>query len=516
MEADASVLDRLPALRPAKPQAPPEWPDPEPLPVGLPPVEAFNAQLLPAALRPWVVDIADRMQCPLDFPAAAAVVCMASVVGRQIAIRPKQRDDWTVIPNLWGAIIGRPALLKSPALAEPMKMIDALEAAAREAHQTAEMEHRAALMVADARGKAAAEKIRKAINDGDEKAAEALALGIAAGSPEPPARRRYRTMDPTVEKLGELLRDNSRGVLVFRDELTGFLRTLDREGREDARAFFLEAWNGSGSFTSDRVGRGTIDIEAACVSILGGIQPGPLSEYLAQALKGGGADDGLLQRFQVVVWPDAPATWVNIDRWPNTTSKRDARGLFDRLDTLDTTALGAFQEEGDPVPWLRFDDSAQELFNDWRGKLEFRVRGEDMPPALESHLAKYRSLAPSLALLFHLADQPSGGPVGKRSLARALAWCEYLDSHARRIYAPALAPDLFSALELQKRLVKLREPFSAKDIYRNHWRGLDREGTAAALPVLEDFGHIRGEADPGPGRPTTRYRVNPRLQEVAR
>src|SRR4028119_1317950 len=105
---------------------------------------------------------------------------------------------------------------------------------------------------------------------------------------DPPARRRYLLNDATVEKLGEILRDNPNGVAVFRDELTGWIRGLEREGREGDRAFYLEAWNGNGRFTYDRIGRGTIDIEAACVSILGTIQPGPLREQVRSMRDGKG------------------------------------------------------------------------------------------------------------------------------------------------------------------------------------------------------------------------------------
>ena len=487
-----------------------DWPAPEDLPAGLPPVQTFDPALLPAALRPWITDIADRMQCPPDYPAAATVVCLAAVVGRQVGIRPKARDDWTVAANLWGAIIGRPSLLKSPALAEPMKAVDALEVKARDAHADAEKEHRAALTLNAAYAKEATTRLQKAVKDGDKLKAEALARE-AIEEPEPPARRRYKTSDATVEMLGELLRDNPRGVLVFRDELVGFLRSLDREGREGTRAFYLEAWNGTGGFVFDRIGRGTVEIEAACVSILGGIQPGPLADYLSETLRGGAGDDGLLQRFQVAVWPDPPAVWVNVDRWPDSTARQTARQVFDRLDAIDPGAIGATQDEGDRLPWLRFDAAAQALFDHWRAVLERRLRTEDLPPALESHLAKYRSLAPSLALLSHLADV-GRGPVGEPSLLRGLAWCEYLESHARRIYAPALAPDLCAARELDRRLLSLPEPFTAKDIYKNCWRGLDREGTTAALATLEDFGRVRGERTQGPGRPTVRYRVNPALR----
>jgi Protein of unknown function (DUF3987) len=58
--------------------------------------------------------------------------------------------------------------------------------------------------------------------------------------------------------------------------------------------------------------------------------------------------------------------------------------------------------------------------------LELRLRQNHEHPAIEAHLAKYRSLIPSLALLIHLAD---GGqnPVGVEAIERACAWGEYLE-----------------------------------------------------------------------------------------
>src|ERR671918_1471371 len=72
-------------------------------------------------------------------------------------------------------------------------------------------------------------------------------------APQEPRARRYRTNDVTIEKLGELLQHNERGMLVLRDELVGLLASWDREGREGERAFFLEAWNGNNSFETDRI-----------------------------------------------------------------------------------------------------------------------------------------------------------------------------------------------------------------------------------------------------------------------
>ena len=151
---------------------------------------------------------------------------------------------------------------------------------------------------------------------------------------------------------------NPRGLLLARDELSGFLRTLDKLGREGDREFFLEAWNGSGEFTYDRIGRGTLHIPALTLSIFGTIQPGKLWSYISGALRGDRADDGLLQRFQMAVWPDTRGEWRNVDRWPDSEAQATAFEVFQKLDGLDVDFLGVPEVDGE-IPSLRFAPDAQ-------------------------------------------------------------------------------------------------------------------------------------------------------------
>ena len=492
-----------------------EWAEPGPLPAKLPPVEPFCPELLPEAFRPWVEDVAERMQCPPDFPAVAAMIALAAVVGRKICIRPKQRDDWVVVPNLWGFVVGRPGVMKTPAVQEPIEALDRLEARAREEYEAHLQQHEASQVIAEVRQKISREEIRKALKNGLD---PAEAARDAAVEEDEPVRRRYVVNDTTVEKLGETLKGNPRGVLLFRDELTGFLKSLDKEGREGDRAFYNEAWNGMGHFTYDRIGRGTVEVEAACVSIMGGIQPGPLGQYLRRVARGGADDDGLLQRFQLGVWPDLSAKWVNCDRQPHLQARQQAYAAFDRLDTIDPVALGA-NVELEEIPYLHFTPEAQELFSEWRTELEHRIRSGEESGLLEAHLAKYRSLVPSLALLIHLADDGKG-PVGDVALRRACAWGDYLESHARRIYAPALAPAAAAAHALAGRLRKgdLESGFTLRQVYQKGWTNLvSREEAQEAADLLEDLGWLRSvsERKAAGGRPTVSYELNPRGMEGA-
>jgi putative DNA primase/helicase len=69
---------------------------------------------------------------------------------------------------------------------------------------------------------------------------DARALFESQEAIEPPIRRRRYTNDSTIEKLGELLVQNPNGMLVYRDEIHGFLKTIDSESRPNDRAFYLE------------------------------------------------------------------------------------------------------------------------------------------------------------------------------------------------------------------------------------------------------------------------------------
>lgn len=488
-----------------------EWPTPEPLPVGLPPVAPFRPELLPVGLRAYVMDIAERLQCPPDFPAVAFVVALSSLAGSRVGIRPKAHDDWLCVPNLWGGVVGRPSVMKTPSMQEPLKMLHRLETLARSRHTEEKLVHESKLSIHKLRAESAKKTAQARIKKGNADDAELVELLRTEEPPKEPTLQRYIVNDATVEKLGEILQENPDGVLVFRDELIAWLRTLDRDGHEGDRGFFLEAWTGAQPFTYDRIGRGTVHIESVTVALLGGIQPGPLQQYVSSATQGGAGDDGLLQRFQLLVWPDVSDEWCNVDRWPDTEAKGAVWRIFERL-----AALDLHHEEGE-VPYVRFGPDAQIVFDEWREKLEHRLRNEGMPPVLEAHMGKFRSLIPSLALIFHLVDEQTAMlPVGAGHVTRAIAWSIYLETHARRVYSQALDPALAAAVALSARLDDLPDSFTARDIYRKCWAGLDRESTEKALGVLVEFCHVQGQEESTRGRSTTIYQKNPKLKNNPR
>jgi putative DNA primase/helicase len=362
------------------------WPEPKPIPKGLAAVDAFNLAFLPAALQPWIGDVSDRLQCPPDYVAVTAMVALGSVIGRRIGIKPQIKTDWLEVPNIWGGFIGRPGMLKSPAMQEALKPLHRLEVEAAKQNEIALEAYAAGMSEYKLRREVGIALKRKELKKaGGQKIDANIDIGE---EPAEPKLVRYRTNDTSYEALGELLRDNPNGMLVERDELVSLLRHLDREDQVVARGFFLSAWSGQQSYSFDRIGRGHIHLEAVCIAVLGGTQPARISDYVRRSNAGGAGGDGLIQRFGLLVWPDVSTGWRNVDKYPDSTAREKVYQVFDRAAGLDmgqALRLGASKDQFDTIPHFRFDAAAHDDFLGWRTDLETRQRSGELPAGEVPH-----------------------------------------------------------------------------------------------------------------------------------
>jgi len=488
------------------------WPDVEPLPPEHPPVALFDYDLLPSVFAAYTRDVAERMQCPPDYVAVGLMCSVGNLVGRKVGIHPKRKDDWLEVCNLWGGVVGPPSIMKSPALSDAMLPLNTLVAEAIERHKVACAEFADAKEV-----RAAGKDMRKAalakeLKERGESAALDMAKKQRTATKDEPICERLTVNDVTAEKLGMMLNENPNGLLQFRDELAGWLRSMDKDGHENDRAFFLECWNGKGSYTSDRVERGTTHIEAAIVGVLGGIQPGVLSKYIREATGSGSGSDGLLQRFNLIVWPEITPLFVNIDRYPNKEAKEAVMDVFRRLHAMTSADLGATTDYS-TIPALRFTHEAQDRFDQWREGFENGLRSSDEHPALVAHLTKHRKAVPVLALLDHLCDGDTGA-VGLKSLEKAIRWHAYLKSHAAKVYGGIRNGGAAPAREILRRINEgdIKDGFTARDVYRRELAGLDDRATVeSGINALLAANYVREDITTTAGKSIVRHRIHPSL-----
>jgi hypothetical protein len=490
------------------------WPDPLPLADELPPVLSLSPAMLPGELSAWVQDIAERMNCPLDLVAIPVMVSAASLLGGRIGIRPQRRTVWLEVGNLWGAVVAPPGSLKSPAAAEALAPLRGLEQRAAEAHQN----NLAKYACEEVLYKLQREQVErdakvKLKDEGPLAAAAALA---ALSAPPAPLERRYLTSDATAEKLGEICAANPFGLMVHRDELLSMLSDLDQSDKASARGFFMTGWGGREGYTFDRIQRGTVRVPSVNLSLFGTTQPARLAAYVRDSLRR--HDDGMVQRLQLLAWPDFPKEFRAVDRFPDAEARRRAHECYRSLAELNVNEVRAERDDCDgplAVPFLRFADDAQELFSEWRIALERKLRADDMSSALVAHLAKYRGLVPRLALLCHLAGN-GVGPVTLEATYQALEWATYLESHALRLYASTTMDNAEAGRAIWRRVCRgdLSDGFSARDIRRKCYSGLtEQERINAGLKALVEVDWLRPVVLETTGRPVTVYHINPKARD---
>jgi hypothetical protein len=503
-------------------QIPESWDEPRPLVADIPPAPDCNPDVLfPKLLRDFVLDTADRMPCSPDFVAAPLLVALGSVIGAKCALKPKRRDDWLIPANLWGGIVGDPASKKTPAISQVMRFIDGLELKASEKSELLMKGYEAEMAAYIAHRKSIEQEMKDSVKGtGSRRGMGDLKAELESlQEPKAPHVRRFRSNDATTAKLADMLSVNPEGMLVFRDEITGLLASWDKQGNEGDRAFYLEGWNGTQPYRQDRIARGEVWIPNHCLSLFGGIQPELLARYLI-GLSNSFDNDGRVQRFQVLVYPEqVPWSWR--DRLPSQGIREGVRDLFHHFSVLDPEEMGAAPAtEFTKLPSFHFDDEAQQIFITWSTDLnKVRIPKESLP-LMRQHLAKFERLFCSIALILHLTQVRPGPAVNAETAMRAVAWTQYLEDHARRIYGLLELQQVSAATALAQRLKqgKLVDGFTVRDVQRKGWGGLTQTTVIEqALSVLEDHCYVVGvdQQNPSGGPQTVRFFINPKVQDVS-
>ena len=327
--------------------------------------------LLPAVIEEFATVQSDVMGVDSGGLAMAAIAVCAAAIPDSIQIQPKQFDPtWLESARLWVAVIGNPSTKKSPlinAATRPLKRIDK-----------------------DMFRKYAAEKEAFDSLDKDQK------RGV-----DQPRHVRLRLEDTTIEAAQEVLKDSPDGVLLLQDELSGWFGSMDKysgggRGAQKDRAFWLQSFNG-GSYTVNRVGRGSSMIDNLSVSLLGGIQPDPI-----RAIANDSSDDGLLQRlFPIVLRPARLGLDVAM---PSVAADYDA--LVERLHGLRKPLRGGMVE----VP-VRFDAAAQAVWQDVvRRNFEMVEGWESVNKKIAAHIGKLDGLFARLCLVWHCIESTGARP----------------------------------------------------------------------------------------------------------
>ncbi len=408
-------LDPIPFVRPAVPRAAPPVPH-----APAPPLDAsenfepYPVDALPEPVREFVAVGSEAIGCDPVMIVQPVMAMIAATIGntRRVALK----EGWTEPAVLWPIVVADSGTLKSPAFDLALRPIRKKQSERLRAHKQIAEAYEAELA-----------------NYESEKARwKRRGFGDPPAKPERPTAVRYLVGDTTCEALAVRLNENPRGLLVARDELSGWLRGFDQYkagGKGGDAANWLEMFRAEPVLV-DRKADGVIYVPRAFVCVTGAIQP----EVLRKALGSEHVENGLAARLLLAMPPAKPRTWTDA-AIPQSLEATIAR-LVDRLLELHPNIA----EDSDPYPVnVPLDAQARAVF------IRFVNRHGAEQAALTGGLraawSKLEAYVARLALVIHFirwaADMPTLGDseaVDVESIEAAIQLVDWYRLEARRVY----------------------------------------------------------------------------------
>ena len=466
----------------------------------VPAFSPFPVDVLPEPIRGFVTQAAKAIGCDASYIALPLLSGLASAIGNTHRIELKR--GWTEPAIVWTAIVGESGTMKTPAFKLAMKAIRKAQADAFKEYEVARADWEAQHLRYEAElagWKRQAARVHADASDPPEK-------------PAPPIARRFIVSDTTTEALAPILLGNSRGVLLARDELAGWLGSFDRyakAGKAGAdSAHWLSMHNGEAMTIDRKTGiPPTIHVPSASVSITGGIQPGILSRALGQEHH----ESGMAARVLYAMPPRKSKRWTEAE--VNVDTESAVALVFDRLFGLTPEA----DDDGDERPRLvtLADDGkrAWVTFYDEHANEQVNLSGDEA-----AAWSKLEGYAARLALVVHLTrwaaddatlDDPAR--VDEASIAAGVMLVRWFGDEARRVYAILDESDEGrEARELVAYIERQGGTTTVRDLARGPRQYRDTDKAAKALGELVAAGVGRWEVDDhggGRGRPVDRFRL---------
>lgn len=377
--------------------------------VPVPPYVPFPTDVLPGPWAAFVRQGATALRCDEALVALPLLAVLAAAIGN--TRRVHLGGEWFEPAVLWICVVAESGGRKSPAAELAVNLVKA-----RQKRQIKEFRDQ----VAEYKREIA--ELKRQAREGD---------GEPTEPPPKPVLRRSVVADITIEKLADVLDDNRRGLLIYRDELAAWLNSFTRykgKGGGSDEANWLPIYRADALIYDRKTGdKTTIFVPNAACSIAGGIQPGTLARLMTRNF----FDSGLCARILFALPPRVPKTYTEDEIDPDVKAAAEASlaALYDLSAEAD--------DDGDPRPvvvtlsreakarWRRFVDA-------W-GLKQFEAEGERA-----AALAKLEAIPGRFALLHHVVTHAAGfgdtDPIGPASIEAGIRLAEWAANECDRVY----------------------------------------------------------------------------------
>lgn len=237
----------------------------------------FPIDIFPTEIQNYIIKCNNTLDNSIDYMGCSLLWTLSVIVGNSIRIQVKR--GWEEPASVWISVVGKAGIGKTPSISNIVYPL--MKANNREIKKNIkESEKYNAYMALDKQDRQNTEKISK------------------------PKKTQFIVNDITLEALVEMHEENKNAVGVFKDELAGWFKDMNKYRAGSDLEFWLSSWSGKSVALNRKTSKSAF-VEAPLIPVLGGIQPSILDTFYTEENK----DNGFIDRM-LLCFPD-----LNVEKY---------------------------------------------------------------------------------------------------------------------------------------------------------------------------------------------------------
>lgn len=414
----------------------------------------FPIEIFPVPIQSYILECKETLDSSIDYMGCSMLWLISVIVGNSIQIEVKK--GWTETATIWLAVVGKAGLGKTPSIhniIKPLLMANNKEIK-NYIKQSEKFEYYDKL---SAKEKKDHEEIQR------------------------PTKSQFIANDITIEALVELHQENPNSVGVFKDELAGWFKDMNKYREGSDLEFWLSTWSGKAISLNRKTAKSAF-VDKPLVSVLGGIQPSILNSFYTDDNK----DNGFMDRM-LLSYPD-----LEIEKWNDKEMDYDTiqwyqDSIIAFYETIKHKVV-QFDSDGDIQPktavipkeskdeWIRVFNE----YTDIQNSDEENEYMKSMLPKQKSYLPRFALLLNTLDSFFDDTHKSDAMKISKESILKAEKVSKYFIAMAKKIKVNSIETHEIKTIITTNKLKSNKEKF--QELYKINPE-LDKKEVAEILGV---------------------------------
>ena len=330
---------------------------------------SFPLEIFPKAIRDIIEALEEYENYNVDFTSASFLTVFAAAMGNTWSVR--FMTGWVSRPIIYMVLVGSPSCGKTPPLQQAV----------------------APLLKLDGEYDMIYCKEMETYRRWERMSAKQRERHSLPEEMEMPQRKCHVVVDSTVEALIGALRDNPRGVLIYKDEIDSLLSNFNRYNSSD-EGYFLSLFSGTPFKYSRKSNNEHIFLANPYCSIIGTTQPGRLGEQFG----GKRMMNGFSSRF-LKVYPEID----KMPSWNDTAMPDSVLEEWERIIRKVVTVTPSTDQEGKATSIeLLFSQEAKLRVIQWKDEVNNKAYAETDSDAVRALCGKLETYLVRFCLVIQI------------------------------------------------------------------------------------------------------------------